>query len=151
MRTLAGIWVHGEGEIHVPSDAKVLFLSQKPYLPLGSLKELLCYPHCAYPDDKIDEVMTLCRLEKFKSQLNEIKNWSHELSLGEQQLVSFARVFLYEPDLLFLDEATSSLDEAMEAQLYETFKKRLPNITLISVGHRNTLHEFHERVIDFNF
>lgn len=148
LRTLAGIWVHGEGEIHVPSTAKVLFLSQKPYLPLGSLKELLSYPHSTYPDDKIDEVLILCRLEKFKSQLNEVKNWSHELSLGEQQLVSFSRIFLHEPDLLFLDEATSSLDEATEAQLYETLKARLPNITLISVGHRNTLRAFHERVID---
>ena len=93
-------------------------------------------------------MLTLCRLEKFKPQLNEIKNWSHELSLGEQQLVSFARVFLYEPDLLFLDEATSSLDEATEARLYEMLKKRLPNNTLVSVGHRNTLRAFHERVID---
>jgi putative ATP-binding cassette transporter len=148
LRTLAGIWVHGEGEIHVPSTAKVLFLPQKPYLPLGSLKELLSYPHCNYSDDSIEEVLTLCHLEKFKSQLNEIKNWSHQLSLGEQQLVSFARLLLYEPDLLFLDEATSSLDEATEAQLYETLKRRLPHITLVSVGHRSTLRAFHERIIN---
>jgi putative ATP-binding cassette transporter len=197
LRALAGIWVHGEGEIYLPRHAKVLesifkvaaadegegavgvqsrsvqeiledtstdatqsiaaavdfenrflFLTQKPYLPLGSFKELLCYPHSAYPDDKIDEVLTLCRLEKFQSQLNEVKNWSHELSLGEQQLVSFARIFLYEPDFLFLDEATSSLDEATEAHLYETLKQRLPNSTLVSVGHRNTLRAFHERIID---
>ncbi|MBX9577599.1 MAG: ATP-binding cassette domain-containing protein [Chthoniobacterales bacterium] len=121
----------------------------KTILPLGSLKELLCYPHSAYSHKKIDELLTLCHLEKFKPQLHEIKNWSHELSLGEQQLVSFARVFLYKPDFLFLDEATSSLDETTEAQLYETLKARLPNITLISVGHRNTLRAFHERVIEF--
>ena len=77
-----------------------------------------------------------------------LKTGVMNFSLGEQQLVSFARLFLYEPDLLFLDEATSSLDEATEAQLYETLKKRLPNMTLVSVGHRNTLRAFHERIID---
>ncbi|MFI0347896.1 MAG: ATP-binding cassette domain-containing protein [Chthoniobacterales bacterium] len=97
----------------------------------------------------MEEVFTLCFLEKFKSQLHETKNWAHQLSLCEQQLVSFARVFLHRPDILLLDESTLSLDEQKEFQLYENLKKYLPRITLVSVGHRNTLHAFHERVIDF--
>lgn len=73
---------------------------------------------------------------------------TNELSLGEQQLVSFTRLFLCKPDLLFLDEATSSLDETTEAQLYEILKKQLPTITLVSVGYRNTLRLFHDRIIN---
>jgi ABC-type uncharacterized transport system fused permease/ATPase subunit len=89
-------------------------------------------------------------LKKFKSQLNEIKNWKHDLSLGEQQLISFARVFLYQPDLIFLDEATSSLDEHTEFHIYTSLKTHLPQTTLISVAHRSSVRVFHDVVIDFN-
>jgi vitamin B12/bleomycin/antimicrobial peptide transport system ATP-binding/permease protein len=109
LRALAGIWTHGFGEIHMPRDAKIFFLPQKPYLPFGTFKELLCYPSNKCEDDKIDKVLSLCHLKKFKSQLNEIQNWKNNLSLGEQQLIAFARLFLYQPDLIFLDEATSSI------------------------------------------
>ena len=150
LRVLAGIWTHGEGEIYMPNEVKSLFLPQKPYLPLGSFRELLCYPGNSFEEEKIDEVLSCCRLQKFKSQLNEIKNWKHDLSLGEQQLISFARLFLYQPDLIFLDEATSSLDEQIESHLYESLIKYLPHATLVSVAHRSRLREFHDEVINFN-
>lgn len=150
LRALAGIWIHGEGEIYLPHYAKILFLPQKPYLPLGTFKELLSYPENECEDEKIDEVLTICLLSKFKSQLNEIKNWAHELSLGEQQLIAFARVFLYRPDLIFLDEATSSLDEPSEIYLYTSLKIYLPKTTIISVAHRTGLRELHDKVIDFS-
>lgn len=89
-------------------------------------------------------------MQKFKSQFNEIKNWKHELSLGEQQLISFARLFLFKPDLIFLDEATSSLDEQIESHLYENLIKYLPHATLVSVAHRSRLREFHDEVINFS-
>jgi putative ATP-binding cassette transporter len=150
LRALAGIWTHGEGEICMPNDAKILFLPQKPYLPLGTFKELLCYPESRFEDDKIDEVLSLCHLKKFKAQLNEIRNWKHDLSLGEQQLIAFSRLFLYQPDLIFLDEATSSLDEQTEFHLYESLIKYLSHATLVSVAHRTSLREFHDVVIDFS-
>jgi putative ATP-binding cassette transporter len=134
----------------MPNEMKSLFLPQKPYLPLGSFRELLCYPGNSFEEEKIDEVLSRCRLQKFKSKLNEVKNWKHDLSLGEQQLISFARLFLYQPDLIFLDEATSSLDEQIESHLYESLIKDLPHATLISVAHRSRLREFHDEVINFN-
>lgn len=148
LRALAGIWSFTEGEIYLPSNKKILFLPQKNYLPLGTLEELLCYPKNIYSEKKINLVLSICFLEKFKLQLNEKKSWSHELSLGEQQLISFARVFLYEPDLLFLDEATASLDEKTEFQLYQHLRKYLPNTTIITVGHRNSLVQIHEKAIE---
>jgi len=149
LRALAGLWTHGEGTIILPKDAKVLFLPQKSYLPLGTFKDTICYPQDAEHQQEFDAVLRLCFLEKFIPSLHEEKSWSHQLSLGEQQLLSFARIFFYKPDLLFLDEATSSLDEATESQLYQQLKSSFPHLTLLSVGHRKTLEAFHERVVDF--
>ncbi len=149
LRALAGLWTHGEGIIILPKDAKVLFLPQKSYLPLGTFKETICYPQDAEHQQEFDAVLRRCFLEKFIPSLHEEKSWSHQLSLGEQQLLSFARIFFYKPDLLFLDEATASLDEATESQLYQQLKSSFPHLTLLSVGHRKTLEAFHERVVDF--
>lgn len=149
LRVLAGLWTHGEGSIVLPKEAKVLFLPQKSYLPLGTFKELICYPQDAEQQQEFDAILKLCFLEKFIPDLHEEKSWSHQLSLGEQQRLSFARIFFYKPDILFLDEATASLDEATEFQLYQNLKNFFPHLTLISVGHRKTLEAFHERVIEF--
>lgn len=150
LRALAGLWFYGEGQIHLPEQAKLLFLPQKPYLPLGSMKDLLLYPQQVTIDDQsIIDVMTLCHLEKFKSEINEVKNWAHELSLGEQQLIAFARIFLCKPAVIFLDEATSALDEKTECYLHEQLRIRLPHAIVLSIGHRHSLRDFHERVIDF--
>ncbi|MFZ4115112.1 MAG: ABC transporter ATP-binding protein/permease [Chthoniobacterales bacterium] len=150
LRAMAGIWMYGTGEIILPKNASILFLPQKTYFPLGSFKELLSYPHDSNEEERIDEVLKLCLLEKFKPYLHDEKSWTHQLSLGEQQLLAFARIFYAKPDILFLDEATASLDEATEFQLYENLKLFLPKVTLISVGHRKTLLQFHEKVVDLD-
>ncbi len=147
LRALAGLWKYGEGTIILPKNAKILFLPQKSYLPLGTFKELICYPDDSQDQHDVDEILKGCFLEKFIPLLHDEKSWSHQLSLGEQQLLSFARVFFYKPDILFLDEATSSLDEETEVQLYERLEAFFPHLTLISVGHRKTLDKLHNQII----
>jgi len=148
LRALAGLWLYGEGQIALPKNKKLFFLPQKPYLPLGSLKEVLVYPHNCDIDDRIlVEALKLCALAKFEHRLTEVRNWAQELSLGEQQLIAFARIFVSKPDIIFLDEATSALDELTEAQVYRSIRKMLPQATIVSVGHRNSLSQFHEQLI----
>jgi vitamin B12/bleomycin/antimicrobial peptide transport system ATP-binding/permease protein len=148
LRALAGIWPFGTGTIHFPRHAKVLFLPQKPYLPIGTLREILLYPEVE--DDRLSEWMEICGLSRLNYQLNETKNWAHELSLGEQQLIAFTRVFMHQPDVVFLDEATSALDEAIEQRVYENLRKFLPKITLVSIGHRSSLQRFHDKIINLS-
>ncbi len=151
LRALAGLWTHGEGSIRIPKNKRILFLPQKPYLPLGSFKEILSYPHHEeITDMKIQEILKLCGLDRFKDKLNEVKNWAQELSLGEQQLVSLFRVFITNPDIIFLDEATSALDEAAERRVYENLRTYLPDSIIVSTGHRRSLHELHDTVIGFS-
>lgn len=151
-RVLAGLWPFGRGRIAIPQDARVLFLPQKPYLPIGTLKDTLCYPDRPdlHTDAACTTVLNACGLGQLAPRLSETTNWSLVLSGGEQQRLAFARALLYQPDWLFLDEATSALDEAAERSLYTLIKQRLPETTLISVAHRQTVAAFHDRqlVID---
>ena len=149
LRALAGIWPHGRGEILLPENAHMIFLPQKPYLPIGTLKDAMVYPNnnSNISDEKIKEILTTCGLEKLTDKLATESNWAQELSLGEQQLIGFARVFLQKPDWIFLDEATSALDENNESKMYELLHSRLPNATIISVGHRSSLTNFHQKQI----
>jgi putative ATP-binding cassette transporter len=151
-RVLAGLWPFGRGRIAAPRDARVLFLPQKPYLPIGTLKDVLCYPDRPdlYTDAQCAEVLDACGLGHLGSRLAEAITWSLVLSGGEQQRIAFARALLYRPEWLFLDEATSALDEAAERRMYDLLKQRLPGTTLISVAHRQTVAAFHDRqlVID---
>lgn len=148
MRTIAGAWYYGSGNIRIQTAAKIMLLPQKPYLPLGSLKEALEYPHeQRFTDQQIQTVLEQCYLEKFVPHLHEISNWSQTLSLGEQQLLALGRLLLHKPDILCLDEATSALDEAKEAHMYACIRKYLPNATIISVGHRSSLLAWHEHHI----
>lgn len=145
LRVLAGIWRYGEGEVRLPKQAKIFFLPQKPYLPLGSLKEVLLYPYSNFIDNAVlDRALEHCALMKLRNRLEETKNWAHELSLGEQQLIAFVRVFLNKPDIIFLDEATSALDEKTESQVYRNLREFLPLTTIVSIGHRSSLHHLHE-------
>lgn len=149
LRTLAGIWPHGEGEIHLPHNKQIMFLSQKPYLPLGTLRDTLLYPtQNKIEDQKLESILAFCGLEKLIPKLMVTQNWSHELSLGEQQLVSFARLFLQKPDWIFLDEATSALDELNEIKIYKHLVTLLPDATIVSVGHRSSLNQFHGRKVE---
>ena len=146
LRTLAGIWPYGHGQMAVDKDSHILFLPQRPYLPLGSLRRALYYPLTAAGNDAaLQSVLQKVGLEQFGSRLDEIDDWSRILSLGEQQRLAFARVLLVKPDWLFLDEATSALDEPREAELYEMLAKELPEMSIVSVGHRSTLYAQHSQ------
>jgi putative ATP-binding cassette transporter len=151
LRALAGIWSYGRGTILTPKNQKTMFLPQKPYLPLGTLREALLYPTDSgdISNVEINQALTLCGLEKLQSELENTRNWSQELSLGEQQLIAFARLFLQKPDWIFLDEATSALDETNERKMYEKLREHLPKAAIVSVGHRSSLSQFHERKIEF--
>jgi putative ATP-binding cassette transporter len=144
-RAIAGTWPFGEGRVRLPADAKLMFLPQRPYLPVGPLRQVLTYPQA--PDDTDDqrlrEVLGLANLPHLQDRLDEERHWSQSLSPGEQQRVAFARAFLHKPDWLFVDEATAALDEAAERDLYSKLARVLPGTTVVSIGHRSTLREFH--------
>ncbi|MFO1242210.1 MAG: ATP-binding cassette domain-containing protein [Rickettsiales bacterium] len=145
LRTLAGLWPFAQGSLSLPKEGRMLFVPQKPYLPLGTLREVLCYPSRELADDTvIYPVLRQCRLDHLEGRLEQMESWSHIFSLGEQQRIAFARILLNKPDFLFLDEATSALDEHLEAHLYGLLKT-LPEMSLISVGHRSTIKQWHNK------
>ena len=147
LRTLAGIWDYATGKISLPENAKVMFLPQKPYLPIGTLRRALIYP-AAEVDSPSDEILKstleLADLKNLTEKLDTADDWSRILSVGEQQRLAFARVLLSKPSYIFLDEATSALDEPRELEMYDLLKKNLPDTTIVSVGHRSTLFQVHD-------
>ena len=145
LRALAGIWPYGSGRIELPQGATRLFLPQRPYLVLGSLRRALSYPRtAAASDDEIARILKLVGMDHFAARLDDVDDWSRILSLGEQQRLAFARILLIRPDWIFLDEATSALDEPRERALYELLHQELPAASIISVGHRSTLFVLHD-------
>ncbi|MCX7321224.1 MAG: ABC transporter ATP-binding protein/permease [Hyphomicrobiales bacterium] len=146
-RAIAGIWPFGRGEVTVPIDASVMMLPQRPYFPVGTLKDAIAYPGATDRFDAaaIAEAVTAVGLPALAKQLDEDAHWNRMLSLGEQQRLGVARALLHRPDYLFLDEATASLDEPSEAALYGMIEARLPGTTVVSIGHRSTLRAFHQR------
>jgi vitamin B12/bleomycin/antimicrobial peptide transport system ATP-binding/permease protein len=151
-RVLAGLWPFGRGRIRVPRNAKALFLPQKPYIPIGTLKEALSYPDKpdAHDDPKAAEVLAACELAPFADRLHESANWAMAMSPGEQQRLAFARALLVKPDWLFLDEATSALDEATETAMYRLVGERLPGVTMISIAHKPSVLRFHDRRLELD-
>ncbi|HYS91989.1 MAG TPA: ATP-binding cassette domain-containing protein, partial [Candidatus Acidoferrales bacterium] len=147
IRAIAGIWPFGRGEIRASRKARVLFLPQKPYLPIGTLRDVVSYPMPAagVEDAILREVLEAVGLADLAGRLDESAHWALHLSPGEQQRIAFARALVQQPEWLFLDEATSAVDEATEARLYRLLRERLPGTTLFSVGHRPTLRAFHAR------
>ncbi len=145
LRALAGIWPFARGTVALPETAKAMFLPQKSYLPLGTLRQALYYP---YPtqgaETKLPEILDLCHLTHLSNALDRSDNWAQSLSLGEQQRVAFARILLQRPDYVFLDEATASVDEETEDMLYQLIRSHLSHTAVISVGHRSTLRSWHE-------
>lgn len=146
-RALAGIWPFGAGRVSLPAGARTLFLPQRPYLPLGTLREVVCYPAgtAGFDDTAIRAALEDCGLPHLAGELDTAQRWSQRLSPGEQQRLAFARVLLNRPDWVFLDEATSALDEELEQRLYGLLRERLPQTTLVSIAHRPTVAAFHAR------
>jgi vitamin B12/bleomycin/antimicrobial peptide transport system ATP-binding/permease protein len=146
-RALAGIWPFGSGTIQVPKSAKVMMLPQRPYFPIASLAAAVIYP--AEPGEfdhaRVAETISAVGLPALASRIEEEAHWNRMLSLGEQQRLGIARALLHKPDFLFLDEATASLDEPVEAALYKLLDERLKASTIVSIGHRSTLAAFHRR------
>lgn len=150
LRAISGIWPYAKGAITVPLDAKILLLPQKPYIPIGSLRAAVTYPADPhrYDDASIREALRAAKLGHLAADLDSEDNWAQRLSGGEQQRLAVARAILAKPDWLFLDEATSAVDERMEAEIYETLAERLPRTTIVSVGHRSSVLQFHKRHIE---
>jgi vitamin B12/bleomycin/antimicrobial peptide transport system ATP-binding/permease protein len=145
-RALAGIWPYGAGSVEIPNQATLLFLPQKSYLPIGTLRAAIAYPaeERAYKDRAIGHYLELCMLPHLVDKLDEADNWSQRLSPGEQQRLAFVRALLMRPDALFLDEATSALDPDSEATLYEVILRELPEAALVSIAHREAVAKYHE-------
>jgi len=152
LRTIAGLWQTGEGTIDRPNINHLIFLPQRPYMVQGSLREQLIYPQS--PDGADDRLIIQALkevnlsevLDRVEGDLGRVEDWTNILSLGEQQRISFARIFLNKPRMAFLDEATSALDEPNERFLYGKLMET--GISFVSVGHRSTLKEFHHFLIE---
>ncbi len=162
---LSGIWPFGHARVSVPAGARLLFLPQKPYIPIGTLRDAVTYPSIArssvhpvlretqlnderqYTDDAIREALRAVELESLAERLDEEGNWSLTLSGGEQQRLAVACALLHRPDWLFLDEATSALDEAGERRLYELLRERLQGTALVSIAHRPGVAGYHDRKV----
>jgi putative ATP-binding cassette transporter len=146
-RAIAGIWPYGEGRIRRPEGINVMVVPPKPYIPIGTLRAAVTYPAVpgAYSDEDIRSALVDVHLGDLVDQLNREEVWSQHLSSGEQQRVALARALLMRPDWLFLDEATSAVEEKLEADLYATLTQRLPRTTIVSIGHRSSLLALHHR------
>jgi vitamin B12/bleomycin/antimicrobial peptide transport system ATP-binding/permease protein len=151
LRTIAGLWSSGSGSLERPALNDLMFLPQRPYMVEGSLRDQLLYPypHQNVTDDEIRSIVDQVNLadifERVDSDLDRVVDWTNVLSLGEQQRVAFARLFLHLPKFAFLDEATSALDEENQDRLYAMLAEC--GVGFISVGHRTTLIGHHDRLL----
>ena len=155
LRMVSGLWSPREGTVESPQPGELLFIPQKPYMTLGTLREQLCYPQppdpALFSDDHLRSVLELVNLAALVQRypdFNVKQDWPRLLSLGEQQRLAFARLLLNSPRYVVLDEATSAVDVKTERHLYNLLAER--NIAFISVGHRPTLTAFHDNVLELD-
>jgi vitamin B12/bleomycin/antimicrobial peptide transport system ATP-binding/permease protein len=151
-RAIAGLWPYGSGAIQQPAFAKLMLLPQRPYIPIGPLREALAYPAASsnFSDERLRGALNKVGLPALADRLDDSDNWQMRLSGGEQQRLAVARALLAEPDWLFLDESTNSLDEKSETAVYRAIAETLPRTTLVSIGHQATISPFHKRRLAFH-
>jgi putative ATP-binding cassette transporter len=149
LRSLAQLWPFTSGTVRSPADG-TMFLSQLPYMPLGDLRTVISYPAAAgeFDDAAIQAALDTVALGQLASRLDEVDDWAKVLSPGEQQRIAFARVLLAKPKVVFLDESTSALDEGQEFALYKALRTALPDCILVSVSHRPSLEQHHDRRLE---
>ena len=146
LQGLAGLWPFVSGRVRLPADRQeTMFVPQLPYVPLGDLRSVVSYPHLegAVGDREIQQALIKVALSHLVIRINDVKDWAHSLSVGEQQRIAFARILLSKPRAVFLDESTSAMDEGLEVMLYELIRAELPKTILVSVSHRATVEQFH--------
>ena len=150
-RAIAGIWPYWKGRISLPKGATLLFLPQRPYLPIGTLKHAACYPGESdrFSEETVVETLKAVGLQNLAADLGRTENWAQLLSGGEQQRLAIARALINRPDWLFMDEPTASLPDDAQAALYGLLKEKLPGTTLVSIGHRAGLGAHHARRLDW--
>ncbi|MEG9622025.1 MULTISPECIES: ABC transporter ATP-binding protein/permease [Pseudomonas] len=152
LRALAGLWPYAEGEVRRPLGNQALFLSQRPYLPLGDLRTAIAYPApaTAADDARMQQALRQVNLAHLAERLEVSNDWSNILSVGEQQRLAFARLLFNRPQVVFLDESTSAMDEGLEHALYSLLRSEMPDTLLVSVGHRSTLATFHTHRLEMD-
>jgi vitamin B12/bleomycin/antimicrobial peptide transport system ATP-binding/permease protein len=151
LQSLAGLWPFVSGRVQLPATRQqTMFVPQLPYVPLGDLRSVVSYPHeeGAVGDRDIQQALIQVALSHLAIRLNDVKDWAHTLSVGEQQRIAFARILLSKPRAVFLDESTSAMDEGLELMLYELIRAELPKTILVSVSHRATVEPFHGRHLE---
>ena len=148
-RAVAGLWPWGSGTILTPAPETMAFLPQRPYLPLGTLRNALSYPGPpdAFPDADVRRALERCDLGNLVAKLDQEERWDKELSLGEQERLAFARLLLHKPGWVFLDEATAALDEDSQRRVMSLFNEELKTTTVLSIAHRPDLADYHTRTL----
>lgn len=148
LRAIAGLWPYVDGNVVRPIGTQSLFLSQKTYLPLGTLRAALYYPASMQIGDQAAAILQQCHLGHLVARLDEEADWTQILSLGEQQRLAIGRVLVNSPQVVFLDEASSAMDEGLEHAMYRLLRQSLPQAILVSVGHRSSLLSFHTQELE---
>lgn len=152
LRAIAGLWSFGQGTIKLPLNQDLFIVPQRAYMPLGTLRKGLFYPgtEVNLAEEKLIEILTACRLEHLVPELDEHRDWSLQLSMGEQQRIIFARAIIQEPEWLMMDEPSASMDKETEKQVYNALHQYLPNATVITIGHSPSLKAYHSRVLELD-
>jgi len=151
LKTVLGLWPHASGHIYRPGLDSIFMLPQRSYLPEGTLREVLSYPHQElFSDEQLIYWLQQVELDAFIHRLDEVANWALILSLGQQQLIGFIRLFLQKPQIICLDESTSALDEFNQQKMYNLIRDLFPTSCVISIGHRSSLKSLHDYEFKIN-